>query len=359
MTLRQRRRRARRDERQRHCAASRGSRRAPGSARPTRSWSTPAAVGASSRSTRTARRRRRRRRRHGPGHVRSRRRSRSTRRRRSISKPRSTASPTTATPPAWATRTSCSSSTIPTPRASSQHGPRLEHDERFPKRTNVEFVRGRPARRASAHAGVGAGRRRDAVVRHRRVRGRRGRAPPRARRRAASPSTSPAASSPSRLGDDDPPRWTRWRTSSTSTSTRRELAELGPVSRRRTAHRTGRQRRRLTATEVDLERRPASGRCSSAPGSARATRRSRGGIARRARAARRHRRRRPGRTSTLQRRDTPDPATYVGKGKAEELRELARGARHRPRRVRRRAHARAATQPREAVRASTSSTASR
>ena len=52
----------------------------------------------------------------------------------------------------------------------------------------------------------------------------------------------------------------------------------------------------------------------------------------------------------LQQRRTPDPATYIGKGKAEELREVARGARHRRRDLRRRAHARAAAQPREVVR---------
>ena len=119
-----------------------------------------------------------------------------------------------------------------------------------------------------------------------------------------------------------------------------------------------RQRRRLTATEVDLER----------------VRQQRAllvgtGV--------RHARREEAEASLdelalladtagaepvrreLQRRTTPDPATYIGKGKAEELRELARRARRRRRDLRRRAHARAAAQPREAVRASTSSTASR
>ncbi len=42
----------------------------------------------------------------------------------------------------------------------------------------------------------------------------------------------------------------------------------------------------------------------------------------------------------VQRRDHPDPATYVGKGKAEELRELSDGRRRRHRRLRRRAVAR-------------------
>ncbi len=44
----------------------------------------------------------------------------------------------------------------------------------------------------------------------------------------------------------------------------------------------------------------------------------------------------------LQRRDRPDPATYVGKGKAAELAELARVARPRRRDLRRRALARPA-----------------
>ena len=39
-------------------------------------------------------------------------------------------------------------------------------------------------------------------------------------------------------------------------------------------------------------------------------------------AAHRHRRRRPV-ESVLQRRPTPDPATYIGSGKADELRRLA------------------------------------
>ena len=102
----------------------------------------------------------------------------------------------------------------------------------------------------------------------------------------------------------------------------------------------------------------ASARCSSAPATARTTSRKR------------RRRstssccspipRAPSRsTRVLQRRTTPDPATYIGKGKAEELRELARGARRRRRDLRRRAHARAAAQPREDASRSTSSTASR
>ena len=83
-----------------------------------------------------------------------------------------------------------------------QHGPHLEHDDRFPRRTNVEFVRVTPgADRRARHAGLGAWGGRDAELRHRRVRGRRGRAPARAGGRAASSCTSPAATSSVELGD--------------------------------------------------------------------------------------------------------------------------------------------------------------
>ena len=56
---------------------------------------------------------------------------------------RSTAPATRATPSAWATPTSCSTCR-PRPRStrcpSSAHGPVLEHDPRFPRRTNVHFA---------------------------------------------------------------------------------------------------------------------------------------------------------------------------------------------------------------------------
>ena len=51
---------------------------------------------------------------------------------------------TRATPPAWATPISCCSSTIPRTARVAQHGPHLEHDARFPRRTNVEFVAATP-----------------------------------------------------------------------------------------------------------------------------------------------------------------------------------------------------------------------
>ena len=121
-----------------------------------------------------------------------------------------------------------------------QHGPRLEHDERFPNRTNVEFIALTPGS-ADALAmrvwerGVG-----ETSLRHRRVRVRGGRAPPgpgggaghraRARRRPHGRSGQPGPSGS--VG--------RSSTCSTPPST---LARLNA---------TGRQRRRLTATEVDL-----------------------------------------------------------------------------------------------------------
>ena len=68
---------------------------------------------------------------------------------------------------------------------------------------------------------------------------------------------------------------------------------------------------------------------------------------RRARAAGRHRRRRRGRPASCSAATRPDPPTFIGKGKAEELRELCRRGRRRHRGVRRRAHARPAAQPGE------------
>ena len=63
--------------------------------------------------------------------------------------------------------------------------------------------------------------------------------------------------------------------------------------------------------------------------------------------------------AVLQRRRSPDPATYVGKGKAEELRGVGRRARHRRRDLRRRAHARRSSATSKSCSRSTSSTASR
>ena len=158
-------------------------------------------------------------------------------------------------------------------------------------------------------AGLGAGRGRDAVVRHRRVRVGRGRAPARPGRRAGARRRARR-------------RRSRWRsarpcgsavrscTCSTSMS-RRSLLEHWRV-RPDDAPRTqaGRQRRRLTATEVDLERlRQRALLVGTGVGRADAGRRR--SVARRARAARRHRGRRAGRRRccSAAARPTPRPTS--------------------------------------------------
>src|SRR4029078_13208780 len=82
----------------------------------------------------------------------------------------------------------------------------------------------------------------------------------------------------------------------------------------------GRQRRRLTATEVDLERLRQRALLVGAGAGATTAEEAEASIAELALLADT-----AGADpveSVLQRRRTPDPATYVGKGKAEELREL-------------------------------------
>ena len=98
------------------------------------------------------------------------------------------------------------SSTTPTPCPVTQHGPRLEHDARFPQRTNVEFVavdRRRRDRACGCGSGAsgetlscGTGACAAAAVAHRRGLVGDARHGRRARRRR----------SPSTLGDDRPPR---------------------------------------------------------------------------------------------------------------------------------------------------------
>ena len=228
----------------------------------------------------------------------------------------STARHTTATRPESATRISCFVDD-PTAVPVTEHGPRIEHDPRFPRRINVEFVAVTgPTRSRCAYGNGAPGRRsRAGPARARRPRSRTGAgswASTCAWTCSAATSRSRSASRPS--GRTGRPRVRR--------RDRRRVGMPGPrrdaVGRRR-AHQTA-QRRRLTATEVDLER-------------LRATRVARG---------RRHgtrRRRTPKRPSTSWRcsptrrgpsrssrscsaAHSPDPATYVGKGKADELRDL-------------------------------------
>ena len=84
----------------------------------------------------------------------------------------------------------------------------------------------------------------------------------------------------------------------------------------------GRERRRLTATEVDLERLRQRALLVGAGAGAASVEEAEASLAELALLADT-----AGAEpveSVLQRRRTPDPATYVGKGKAEELRELVR-----------------------------------
>ena len=83
----------------------------------------------------------------------------------------------------------------------------------------------------------------------------------------------------------------------------------------------GRQRRRLTATEVDVERVRQRALLVGTGTGTRDVEEAEESLAELARLADT-----AGADAVevvLQRRDTPDPATYIGKGKAEELRELA------------------------------------
>ncbi len=82
----------------------------------------------------------------------------------------------------------------------------------------------------------------------------------------------------------------------------------------------GRQRRRLTATEVDLER--LRQRALLVGAGVGFDGRGRGSVDRRARAPRRHCRRGTGRSRCCNAGVLPTVATYVGKGKADELHEL-------------------------------------
>ena len=203
---------------------------------------------------------------------------------------------------------------------SPSHGPRIELNARFPQRTNVEFVRVRPPdvidmrvweRGVGETLSCGTGACAAAAVAHNRGR----------RRRRACTCACPAASSTSRsattvrlggpvvhvfdvdieVGGDRP----------------READLVTEDSR---AHQS-RQRRRLTATEVDLgvvrQRALLVGTTygTDTVEEAEASLDELALLADTAGAEPVH--------AELQRRRTPDPATYIGKGKAEELRAVA------------------------------------
>ena len=198
------------------------------------------------------------------------------------------------------------------------------------RRRQRRVRRARP--RADEHhdAGVGARRRHDRGVRHRRVRGRRGRArvgP--GRRRAVTRAHARRRRSTSTLGDD------RSRSAVRSCTSFDVDVERRRADRDDATHRGARRRRSL---DRGRPRRAAS--CSSASRSPARDADDDRGRPRRAGAARRHRRRRRGRPASCSGATAPTRATYIGKGKAEELRELSPRGRRRHRRVRRRAHAR-------------------
>ena len=232
------------------------------------------------------------------------------------------------------------------------HGPVLEHDPRFPRRTNVEFVARDPCR-PDRDARVGTGRGGDAVVRHRRVRGRRGRAPAGAGRYAR------AGRRARRHADGDARRrpCTSAVRSCTSSTWRFRSKRCRVRCMSPSRSHQNRQRRRLTATEVDLER-SATARAARRHRVRHDERRGGGGLARRARAPRRHR----GRRSRRARAPTPHDA----RSRHVHRQGQGRGAAGARRRARHRRGGRSTTssRPRSSATSrscsrSTSSTASR
>ena len=264
-----------------------------------------AAARSTSTSTRAAVRLLVRDRRHGPGHLRPRGDPARRAGARSTSRPRSTATPTEVTRPAMGNPHLVTFvDDVATARVT-QHGPHLEHDERFPNRTNVEFVAPGPEpdalRMRVWERGVGE----TLSCGTGRLRGGRGRAPPRHRRgagvgararrrprgrRSATPSGSAVPVVHVFDVDTDlaPSRLCR---------TRRQPAVTPPAAR---------GRRRLTATEVDLEvlqqRALLVG-----TGVGDALGRGGRGVARRARAPHRYRRRRARRVRCCSAATTPTP----------------------------------------------------
>ncbi len=185
-----------------------------------------------------------------------------------------------------------------------QHGPHLEHDERFPKRTNVEFVRITPGatdevdmrvweRGVGETLSCGTGACATAAVAH--------------HRGLVGEHVTvhvPGGDLTVELGDTHPPRRTR-------------RARL----RRRVEVEARMSRRRLTATETDfdvLRQRALLVGTGIGTRDAEAAQASLDELALLVDTA--------GADPVelvLQRRDAPDPATYIGSGKAKELQELA------------------------------------
>ena len=181
---------------------------------------------------------------------------------------------------------------------------------------------GAPAGR-DRHAGLGAGRRRDAVVRHRRVRGHRGGAPPR-----ASSTTSSGSGARRRAAGRRSARRCGWAVRSNTCSTSRSTCGSNPA---RSRPRDRADPRHIKAGSAGVSPRPrsisvasASAPSSSAPPTAPPRSKKRRRRSKSSRCSPTPRAPSPC-TPELQRRRTPDPATYIGKGKADELRDARRG----------------------------------
>ena len=219
---------------------------------------------------------------------------------------------------------------------------------------NVEFIAPGPERRRHHDAGPRARRRRHRGVRHRGVR-RRLRRPPRGA--WSTPATGNSwCTWPA--GERD-----AWRSDRPTSPRRVTLTGPGPTLRRPTI-----ERRRVTSEQPVQRGARRHPHRAHLPGAHRPRRRHRSPAAPTTRpsasldelaAAGRHRRRRRGRPASSSAATIPTPRGYIGKGKAEELRELCLDGRRRHRRLRRRADARPSSATSRSCSAAPPSTAPR
>ena len=243
---------------------------------------------------------------------------------------------------AWATRTSCSSSTIPRSTRVTTHGPVLEHDPRFPRRTNVEFVAVDAAptdlrmrvweRGVGETQSCGTGACAAAAVAHRR-----GLVGDRVTVDVLGGALAVALGDTVRLGGPVVHVF------DVDVDVVGDRVRVGPMSPSR-AHQN-RQRPRLTATEVDLERRQqrallvGTGYGTTSVEEAEASLDELALLTETAGAEPVDR--------VLQRRSDARPRDLHRQGQGRGAAAARRSARRRRRDLRRRAHARAAAQPRE------------
>ena len=262
---------------------------------------------------------------------------------RSTSRPSTTASPTAATPPGWATRTSCCSSTTRRRRASrstARASSTTPASRTAPTSSSSRVDRATTRSRCGSGNGAWGRRCRAAPARAR---------PPRSPTGAASSATRVTVHVPGgdltvELGDTIRLGGPVVHVFDVDVERRREPSRRAPRRAR-----AGRQRRRLTATEVDLEVVRQRALLVGTGFGTRDARRGRG-EPRRARAPHRHRGRRAGRRRAPAAR--PPRSRHLRRlGQGRGAARARRGARRRRRDLRRRAHARAAAQPREDVRA--------